>query len=222
MSLHPIKATQSIRKRYIDYLSTTFRLKDDDLQRQFRKGLESPGKFVKGPIVESTPPFETGSSIEELILEGVLSSQFRELKSDRMPLERALYLHQEKAIRKVILNNRNLVVATGTGSGKTEAFLIPILNYIFDQKQGDQLTPGVRALLLYPMNALANDQMMRMHELLKNYPHVTFGRYTGETEERDKEAESKYRKMFKKAPLENELISRNQMRSNPPHILLTN
>ncbi|MBD3182540.1 DEAD/DEAH box helicase, partial [Candidatus Poribacteria bacterium] len=222
MPLNPIKATHSIRKRYLDYLSTTFHLKDNDLQRQFRENLEIPGKFIKGPIIEATPPFETGSSINDLIDEGILSEQFRDLNSDRMPLDRYLYQHQETAIRKIIQHNRNLVVATGTGSGKTEAFLIPILNHLFKQKQDKILTPGVRALLLYPMNALANDQMMRMHELLKNYPHITFGRYTGETEKRNEAAESKYQKMYSKAPLKNELISREQMRANPPHILLTN
>lgn len=114
------------------------------------------------------------------------------------------------------------MVATGTGSGKTEVFLVPILNHLFQQLESNSLNPGVRALLLYPMNALANDQMMRMRDLLKNIPEITFGRFTGETKREDDEALTNYRKMYRQDPLINELISRDQMRKSPPHILLTN
>ncbi len=221
MALDPIKATKSITDKYRAYLSTTFRLKSSNLQNQFMKELQ-PEKFAKGPILEATPPFETGKSLEELVGEGLLSDQFKNLKSEKL-LNRPLYRHQESAIRKVVGDNRNIVVTTGTGSGKTEAFLVPVLNHLFRQKENDKLTPGVRALLLYPMNALANDQLKRMRALLKNYPDITFGRYTGETEKTQKEARDKFRKMYNnKEPLPNELVSREQMREKPPHILLTN
>lgn len=221
MALDPIKTTKSITDKYRAYLSTTFRLKSSHLQNQFMKKLQ-PEKFVKGPILEATPPFETGKSLEELVDEGLLSDQFKNLKFEELSLNRPLYKHQEAAIRRVVEDNRNIVVATGTGSGKTEAFLVPVLNHLFRQKENDKLTPGVRALLLYPMNALANDQLKRMRFLLKNYPHITFGRYTGETEKTQKAAEDKYRKMYKDEPLPNELVSREQMKEKPPHILLTN
>ena len=120
MSLDPIKTTKSITDRYRAYLSTSFRLKHPYLQTQFMKELQ-PEKFVKGPILESTPPFETGKSLEELVVEGLLSDQFKNLKSEDLPLNRPLYRHQESAIRQVVGANRNIVVATGTGSGKTEA-----------------------------------------------------------------------------------------------------
>jgi len=221
MSLDPIKTTKSITGRYRAYLSTSFRLKHPYLQTRFMKELQ-PEKFVKGPILESTPPFETGKSLEELVGEGLLSDQFKNLKSEELPLNRPLYKHQESAIRQLVEANRNIVVATGTGSGKTEAFLVPILNHLFRQKEVDTLVPGVRALLLYPMNALANDQLKRMRALLKSYPDITFGRYTGETERKQKAGEDKYRKMYNKEPLPNELVSRVQMKEKPPHILLTN
>ena len=101
--------------------------------------------------------------------------------------------------------------------------MIPILNHLFTQKESGKLTPGVRALLLYPMNALANDQLKRLRNLLCNYPEITFGSYTGETEEHEKDALEKYRKMYKgEKPLGNELISREKMKEQPPHILITN
>jgi superfamily II DNA or RNA helicase len=221
MALDPIKTTKSVSEKYRSYLSTTFRLKNNYLQTQFMKDLQ-PEKFIKGPILETTPPFETGKSLKELIFEELLSDEFNKLKSKELPLERFLYKHQESTIGKVVANNRNVVIATGTGSGKTEAFLVPILNHMFRQKENSQLTHGIRALLLYPMNALANDQLKRMRVLLNNYPEITFGRYTGETEKTQKAAVDKYQKMYKDEPLPNELISREQMQKTPPHILITN
>src|SRR5262249_30083890 len=147
----------------------------------------------------------------------------RALHSDALPLDRPLYLHQEQAIRKAIAGRRNLVVATGTGSGKTESFLIPIFNALLrQQEQHGTLTPGVRALLLYPMNALANDQLKGLRALLRNYPAITFGRYTGETKERPREAQEHFQRNYPTEPcLPNELLSREAMRVTPPHILLT-
>lgn len=222
MSLDPIKTTQEITNNYIRYLATTFRLKDPELQTQFEQSLQLPDKFVKGPILEATPPFETGPTIEELIQTGILSQRFRDLQTKKLPLDRPLYVHQHRAINQAIVNNRNIVVATGTGSGKTEAFLIPILHYLFKQADKAELGPGVRALLLYPMNALANDQMSRLRGLLKNVDYITFGRYTGETRTRENEALDQYRKMFQREPYKNEFISRETMRDTPPQILLTN
>jgi len=85
-----------------------------------------------------------------------------------------------------------MVVTTGTGSGKTECFLYPILNILLNESDSKTLSPGVRALLLYPMNALANDQMKRLRELLEYVPEITFGAYTGETKDSDREALSNY------------------------------
>jgi ATP-dependent helicase YprA (DUF1998 family) len=101
---------------------------------------------------------------------------------------RPLYQHQEDAIRKVFAGS-NVVVATGTGSGKTESFLYPILLHLYQEFQADKLCPGVRALVLYPMNALANDQRERLGEICKRLKeehspfHFTFGQYVGETPE---------------------------------------
>ena len=223
MSLDPLQATIAIERRYMDYLETTFSLNDTRLQKELMAELKQPGRFVKGPILEATPPFLTASSLQDLIDEGLFSKEFIELKTDDLPLERELYKHQEVAIRKLIMERRNIVVATGTGSGKTEAFLLPILNHLFRQRENGELGPGVRALLLYPMNALANDQLKRLRRLLKNYPAITFGSYTGETEEWENDARQKFQLANpSELILPNELLSREKMRQGPPHILLTN
>ncbi|HHW74589.1 MAG TPA: DEAD/DEAH box helicase [Firmicutes bacterium] len=222
MSIDPIKATEAINRSYLNYLDTTFHLRDEGLRKMFRQELYRPGRFVKGPILEATPPFMGDITLHDLIDEGLMVDSFRLLASESLPLERPLYRHQEMAIRKIISGKRNIVVATGTGSGKTEIFMIPILNHLLKQKEQGKLNEGVRALLLYPMNALANDQLGRLRKLLSNCPEITFGRYTGETEKKQKAAADLYRKMFKQEPLPNEMISREQMWDQPPHILLTN
>ncbi len=222
MSINPVEATTAIGDSYFSYLTTTFRFQDNSLQEQLKRILHNRNSFVNGPILEATAEFKKGASLSQLIAEKILSSEFNKLVSKEFPLHRPLYLHQEEALRKVIVNQRNIVVATGTGSGKTEAFLLPIINHLMQEKEQGQLGPGVRALLLYPMNALANDQMGRLRELLRNYPAITFGRYTGETEEKTRDARNEYRILSKSKLIENELISREQMRETPPHILLTN
>ena len=78
-------------------------------------------------------------------------------------------------------------------------------------------------MLLYPMNALANDQMKRMRQILKAAPHITFGRYVGDTKESDGEAAETFGRLNPGEPmLPNELLSRRAMRATPPHLLLTN
>lgn len=223
-SIHPLITTQSTRASYLRYLKTAYPFQDDNLRRQFWQALEQPDLLVKGPLLESTPEFAKGCSIRELVENGILDDQFSNLCDDGLPYNRALYSHQEQAIRKLCRVKRNLVVTTGTGSGKTETFLIPILNHLLqEEKNGTLGQEGVRALLLYPMNALANDQLKRLRRVLVKYPSITFGRYIGDTEQNYSKAEEKFYRQFRGEDLlENELICRDQMQNRPPHILLTN
>ncbi len=190
--------------------------------KQLKEILKQKDKIAKGPYLAVSDTFEKGHTMKELINQGILCTEMLNIRSFKLPLERPLYVHQEEAIKKVI-KGKNLVVTTGTGSGKTESFLIPILNHLAEQKQNNILSSGgVRALIIYPMNALANDQLKRMRDLLKNYEYITFGAYTGETKQKYKDALAKYKSLNKQEPLPNELISREQMKKTPPHILITN
>ncbi len=224
MRLHPLETANRIREDYIRYLQTIYFFRDPSLRRQFQEALAAPDFLTRGPILEAAAPFRLGRSIEQMIQDGILHPAFRTLCSDALPLTRPLYLHQDRAIEKIVAEKRNVVIATGTGSGKTEAFLIPILDHLLrEQGAGTLDRPGVRALLLYPMNALANDQLRRLRLVLKHFPAITFGRYTGETEEEDGRAEARFRDQFPGEPrIPNELISRRQMWARPPHLLLTN
>lgn len=221
MGLNPIISTKKIKSDYTEYLSSMFFFQDKDLMNQARSLLGEEGKLVKGPFIEITQPFIKGKSIRELIDTRVVSSEFYQL-NNHFPVDRELYFHQESALEKV-LDKQNIIVATGTGSGKTECFLLPIINELMREKEAGKLGSGVRALLLYPMNALANDQVARLRGILSEFPDITFGRYTGETEETQSKAEELFAKTNPDSiRIQNELISREVMRETPPHLLLTN
>lgn len=230
---NPIEASDNIKEEFISYISTSFHIADQEYAKQFADELNKKNIVSKGPYLDISDSFEAGKNIEALIEEGQLSPLFRELESDckesekEVKLQRNLYRHQEKAIRKVN-EGHNLVVTTGTGSGKTECFILPIINHLLKEKEEGSLDDGVRAILIYPMNALANDQMKRLRKILRNYPDITFGVYNSSTQQDDEAGAAEYGKIFKDTnghalkPLQNEVISRKTMQSRPPHILVTN
>lgn len=229
----PIEASENIKEEFMSYVATSFHLADANYAKQFKEALDKEGAVAKGPYLDIGDSFEAGKSIENLIGEGEASPLFRDLERNEdegqkeIKLKRQLYLHQEKAIRKINAN-KNLVVTTGTGSGKTECFIIPIINHLLREKENGTLCDGVRAILIYPMNALANDQMKRLRLILKDYPEITFGVYNSSTKHEDAAGIAEYGRIFKDEsgralkPLKNEVISRKAMQSNPPNILVTN
>lgn len=195
-----------------------FRIDDPVYQSQFLEQVQNHDAFVAGPYLDAHDHFASGKTTRELVEEGVLPRYFLRYGFHH---DRPLYNHQEKSLLEALKGN-NLVVSTGTGSGKTESFLMPILAHLAKEKEEGTLGSGVRALLIYPMNALANDQVERLRELLADTPEVTFGCYTGQTKQRQSQALAEYTKLNGARPRKNELISRDEMKENPPHILITN
>lgn len=228
---NPAKAAEEIKKEYIGYISTTFHFRNQNLQKKLVEELERT--VSNGPFIEIKDSFKSGKSIEQMIDEGKLSPLFKDLEknkkySPKLPISRSLYLHQEKAIEKIVAG-RNVVVSTGTGSGKTNCFVIPVINELLREKEQGTLNDGVRAIFIYPMNALANDQIKGLREILMAYPDIRFGVYNGGTENNEKDAIKLYETMFanEKYPelrkrLSNEELSRDEMKKRPPHILFTN
>ncbi|MDE0605914.1 MAG: DEAD/DEAH box helicase [Acidimicrobiaceae bacterium] len=221
-TLDALKTTEQIDSAYRSYLISTFRGSHPGRAREFESTMKN-AELSKGPFLEASAPFEQGCSVRELVEEGLLSDLFLRFSPQTFPIDRPLHLHQETAVRKAA-GGRNLIVATGTGSGKTEAFLLPILNGLFREiESGSIARAGVRALLLYPMNALANDQVKRLRRLLEPFPEITFGRYVGETGYTKQGAEDAFRHRYPSEPLiPNELLSREELQANPPSLLLTN
>lgn len=225
MLFRPSESSKRIVDFYRRYLLTTFSTNKEVYNKQLKELLEKDKAISDGPYISMSDPYKKSKSLKELSEEGVLSKEILKLKG--LHPNRKLYLHQEEAIRKAI-DGENLIITTGTGSGKTEAFLVPVINQLLVEKEQGTLSPGVRTLIIYPMNALVNDQIRRLRELLSEMDgdkKITFGRFTGETKETFKDAKAKYEETedTDTSPLcSNELISREQMRSTPPNILITN
>lgn len=222
--INPIELAREVENSYLRYLETSFYFRDLGLYRSFKEALAS-GRLVKGPYLEGTPLYKQGKTFREVSMEilGFLPDEgfLKALEGGR-----PLYQHQEAAIRKTTAG-MNVVVTTGTGSGKTESFLYPILLHLYKEYREGTLGPGVRALILYPMNALANDQRERLGDIsakLQEYNsdfNFTFGQYIGETPENERDTERNAEEHLRNR-FPGELVLRSEMRETPPHILLTN
>lgn len=217
--LNPIERSQYIDEKYKEYLKSSFEFDKSHLQKLFIEQLAKE-KLFKGPYVDLSFPFKRGKNLDSLIDEGVVCKSFKRL--DDIDFTRPLYSHQEESIR-TIGKGRSAIITTGTGSGKTESFLYPILNeLLFDVEKGNREV-GVRAIFLYPMNALVNDQIDRIRKILIHCHEITFGFFTGDTPE--KATTNTREKLSEENNViipDNELVSREEIRENPPHLLFTN
>lgn len=232
--LDPIRFKNELSATLARYITTATAVSSARAPRLSRAVADACNRseLVRGPFVESLPDFEKGGSIEELVADGALHpawSTLAESEEGRSIWQRRLHLHQAAAIGR----DENYLVATGTGSGKTESFLFPLIDDLL--RQGDFESPGVRAILVYPLNALANDQMHRIVRLLfrdLNDPGITFGRFTGQVRSDATRADEEVRLTAtptfqthfpdaRHAP-RNWLLARGEMLETPPHILVTN
>lgn len=184
-----------------EYIEATYHIGDPALIDQRRVLLERTGVTHQEPFLESTPKYQLGKRFRDV--EGLPAAALTiyDLLSTPTPKRGRLlfdppYRHQGDSIRRALIEGRNLVIMTGTGSGKTESFLLPIMGKFAREAAerpksfGGQ--PAMRALLLYPMNALVNDQLGRLRaifgdpEVVKQFTKWAgrpprFARYTSRT-----------------------------------------
>ena len=198
--MNPLLIARNLRTEYLKLLKTAFAPRQTELAEAFRAEIEKDGFLTREPFIALAQPFENAPPLDVLSTGG--PRRFG-------PIAERPYRHQADACRR-ILEGKPTVVATGTGSGKTEAFLMPIIDHCLrDHREGED---SVKAILIYPMNALANDQCGRIRKLLDGTT-VSFGRYTGETRIMGSRPAD--------AP-ENERVLRTEFRTRPPDLLLTN
>lgn len=190
---------------YASYTRSFIKIADPRIVSHVDEALDA-GAFWPEPLLQLNPTFLQGGTIDDLVGEGVLHSEcsriFRIDKSDGNHTGKQLLLHthQREAILKA-KEGKSYVLTSGTGSGKSLTYIVPIVDHILRRGSGR----GIQAIIVYPMNALANSQDEELRKFLhRGYPEgkspVRFARFTGQEKGDAREA----------------------IRSNPPDILLTN
>lgn len=182
------------------YIEATYHISDPGLVEQRKKLLNQTGIISQQPFLESTPKYKQGIPFKELGLDDAIVNVFEKISIDSNNSPRLIHdppwHHQAEAIKATLVEEKNIVVMTATGSGKTECFLLPILGRLALEAyhRGDVFSknPAVRAIILYPMNALVNDQLGRLRLLFGDSRIVNtfvewagrpvrFARYTSRT-----------------------------------------
>ncbi|WP_052434168.1 protein kinase domain-containing protein [Streptacidiphilus melanogenes] len=185
-------------------------IRDGRIEKFVEEDLDAKSQWPD-PWLSLNPSFASGGAIGDLVREGVLHPEceriFQVGKSeggrvcDGRPL--TLHRHQRDAV-EVARTGASYVLTTGTGSGKSLAYIVPIVDRVLRAREADT-SKRVRAIIVYPMNALANSQLNELGKFLRDgygegHEPVTFARYTGQETQEQREA----------------------IRKNPPDILLTN
>lgn len=191
-------------KDYSDYIRSFIQIRDSRIDNYVQTALDN-GHLWPEPLIQLNPAFEPGGTIDELVDREILHPECSRIfrinkESQAIGTQMQLHKHQEEAI-EAAYNKENYVLTTGTGSGKSLAYIIPIVDYVIRHGSGK----GIQAIIVYPMNALVNSQFGELEKFLcHGYPEgqqpVTFEKYTGQESDEKKQ----------------------QIIGHPPDILITN
>ena len=222
---------------YVDFLKAKYRFHRTfaHAKRVWEERLTSR-ELVNGPYLEKAQVYQEGISPNELPLHGKTRETIRKRLGGR-----PLWKHQTDALQ-LILSGKNAVVATGTSSGKTLCYQIPILDDLLNNPEA-----GLRAVIIYPLNALVNDQLNEWELMLADHPQIRFARFTGQTPDTQSDYVQALRDTFReemadegltlhelqqrveqrvaervRTDIPNRLNHREQIRTNPPQVLVTN
>src|SRR5438093_3911855 len=190
---------------YARYTRSFIKIADQRIKAKVDNALDD-GALWPEPLLQLNPTFLPGGTIDDLVSDGTLHPECKKIfridksDSDHSGKQLLLHTHQTEAIRKS-KEGKSYVLTSGTGSGKSLTYIVPIVDHVLRRGSGQ----GIQAVVVYPMNALANSQAEELGKFLKKgYPEgkppVRFARYTGQEKGAEREA----------------------IRANPPDILLTN
>ena len=199
----------NIIKDYERFTRSFANIRSDDIAAYVSQQYDA-GRFWPSPYVQLNPNFVRGGSIDDMVDSGTLHPECKHIfRRDKDRVEGGdlmhLHKHQEEAIH-VAQKGESYVLTTGTGSGKSLSYFIPIVDDVLKRKETGETDNRITAIVVYPMNALCNSQLSELEKFLeKGYenrggPPVTFARYTGQDENEE----------------------RQKIAANPPDILLTN
>jgi hypothetical protein len=187
---------------YCDFVRSFIHIADERIRAYVERALDEEAHLWPDFLLQLSPAYQRGPSVDDLAQSGVLHPETARIFRTPQGAPYTLYRHQVQAIEKARAG-QSYVVTSGTGSGKSLTYFLPIVDFILRQAIGERTV----AIIVYPMNALVNSQLQALQALKKAYEErfgrafpITFARYTGETGQDDRQA----------------------MRQHPPHILLTN
>lgn len=189
---------EAVVENYLEYVESFLTIADDTVRERVQTDIRDNDAVCPEALIQLNPGFERGATVAELVAEGLLHPGCGEIFVDGHGRSIRLHRHQDEAIRQGLAGG-SFVVTSGTGSGKSLTYLIPIIDHVL--KADSQ---GVQAILVYPMNALINSQELAIKRYLESAEEygasVRVGKYTGQESSSEKAAHQK----------------------SPPHILLTN
>ncbi|GAK90933.1 helicase [Nonlabens ulvanivorans] len=202
--------------RLTDAILSLWATGDKEMQDYF-KFLLSKEPIMADAVFQNTFPWEqhkltfgeTSTVFQEEFISALSSIKDKDFQ---FPEDRHPYKHQLESWRMLLNKNKSIAVTTGTGSGKTECFMLPVLQDIHQNCKNQQ---GINAIFLYPLNALIASQRKRMHAWCSALDGVKYALLTGDTPNKESSKEKKKKALP-------ELVSREQIRETPPQILFTN
>lgn len=201
----PIKIYNEIRNAYYKYIGSGLPFFREEYNLERNQLIKEPGTISQPPIIEIVPKYHEKATLKEFCMAEGVNTELNEfvncgLFSSEVTFERKLYDHQYEALKRAHIERKNIVVTTGTGSGKTECFLLPVIADLIKESRNwqDNRRRAMRTMILYPLNALAEDQMIRLRKALNSRNNdksgaldwldinrkgnrFYFGRYTGVT-----------------------------------------
>lgn len=208
------KIYAEIQERLKDSILSLWATGDAQFQN-YLSNLFEEEKLLAEPVFQNTFPWtpakESFGDLNNLFQTSFIDKLDKIKGEYEFPKNRSPYVHQITSWNTLLKEKKSIAVTTGTGSGKTECFMLPVLHDLYENCQNET---GVRAIFLYPLNALIGSQKKRMDAWVKALDGLTYAVYNGNTDEDSPVSNKKER-----LP---ELISRKQIRETPPQILFTN
>ncbi|OPX34905.1 MAG: helicase, partial [Desulfobacteraceae bacterium 4484_190.1] len=194
----------SIIDNYRAFTTSFTKIRALDIKKFLETRYDS-GHYWPAPLIQLNPSFVPGKNVEQLVAQGKLHPTCQDIfrferKSDFPGITAQLHQHQAEAV-DIAQESKSYVLTTGTGSGKSLAYMLPVIDQILKTKQLSK--PSIKAIIIYPMNALVNSQLEELDKFLGHYGDrkpVTYGRYTGQESQEERHA----------------------MAASPPDIILTN
>ncbi|QOR73463.1 DEAD/DEAH box helicase [Cruoricaptor ignavus] len=201
--------------RLKDSINALWAMGDAEMQR-YLEYLFKDQPLLAEPVLQNTFPWESAEKLMEEyapeIFEKNFISAIDKVKGEyRFPKDRKPYKHQVQSWQKLLNEKKSIVVTTGTGSGKTECFMLPVLQDLYANCKNSN---SINAIFLYPLNALIASQQKRMDAWCQKLGGITYAMYNSKTEENSKNNQD--------SQAYPQLISREKIRNTPPNILFTN